>query len=328
MRLIAIVGALGLTLAPLVGEAQSGLKVHRVGYLSLQRPEGDKSWVAAFRQGLRDLGYVEGENLVIAQRHAAGRAEKLPALASELVELKSDVLVVYGVWALVGAGWKPPKTLPIVFTVDADPVGKGLVASLARPGGNITGLSDTHADLVPKRLQLLKEVVPSVGRVGVLLNPDNPMATTQFKNAQTAAGELGLTLLPVEVKGRGREDMDSAFVRAGPQRLGSLLVIGDPTVSIHRARIAELAVKSRLPTISTVREWAEAGLLMSYGTSFHELWRRTATYVDKILKGAKPGDIPVEQPTKFELVINLKTAKALGLTIPQSLLARADQVIE
>ena len=330
MRLIAlaVVLTLGLTRTPLVADAQSAGKVQRIGYLSLQRPEGDRSWVAAFRQGLRDLGYVEGKNIVIQQRHAAGRAEKLPDLASELVDLKSDVLVVYGVWALVGTGWKPPGTLPIVFTVDADPVGKGLVASLARPGGNITGLSDTHADLVPKRLQLLKEVVPSVGRVGVLLNPDNPMATTQFKNAQTAAGELGLTLLPVEVKGRGREDMDSAFVRAGPQRLGSLLVIGDPTVSIHRARIAELAVKSRLPTISTVREWAEAGLLMSYGTSFHELWRRTATYVDKILKGAKPGDIPVEQPTKFELVINLKTAKALGLTIPQTLLLRADQVIQ
>jgi putative tryptophan/tyrosine transport system substrate-binding protein len=330
MRLIrlAVVLALNLTLLPLVADAQSDRKVHRIGYLSLQRPEGDKSWVAAFRQGLRDLGYVEGENIVIEQRHAAGRAERLPELASELVGLKIDVLVVYGAWALMHTGWKPPGTLPIVFTVDPDPVGRRLVASLARPGGNVTGLSDAHADLVPKRLQLLKDVVPSAGRIGVLLNPDNPMATSQLKIAQAAAPSLGLTVLPVEVKGRGRDDMDLVFARIGQQRLGGLLIIGDPTVSVHRARIADLAVQARLPTISTVREWAETGGLMSYGTSFHELWRRTATYVDKVLKGAKPGDLPVEQPTKFELVINLRTAKALGLTIPQPLLLRADQVVE
>jgi putative tryptophan/tyrosine transport system substrate-binding protein len=255
--------ALSLALLPLAVDAQSAGKVYRIGYLSLQRPEGDKSWVTAFRHGLRDLGF-----------------------------------------------------------------GKRLVTSLARPGGNITGLSDTHADLVPKRLQLLKEVVPSVGRVGVLLNPDNPMATAQFKTAQTAAAELGLTLVPVEVKGRAREDIDLAFSRTGPQRLGGLLVIGDPTVSIHRVRIAELAAQARLPAISTVREWAETGLLMAYGTNFHELWRRSATYVDKILKGAKPGDLPIEQPTKFELVINLKTAKALRLAIPQSVLVRSDAIIQ
>jgi putative tryptophan/tyrosine transport system substrate-binding protein len=325
---LVVVLALNLTLLPLVADAQSDRKVHRIGYLSLQRPEGDKSWVAAFRQGLRDLGYVEGENIVIQQRHASARPERLPGLASELVGLKIDVLVVYGAWALRHTGWKPPGTLPIVFTVDADPVGRGLVASLARPGGNVTGLSDTHAELVPKRLQLLKEVVPSVARVGVLLNPDSSLAPAQLKTAQAAAPALGLTVLPAEVQGRGRDDMDLAFARMGQQRLGGLLIIGDPTVSVHRARIAELAVQSRLPAISTVREWAEAGLLLAYGTSFHELWRRTATYVDKILKGAKPADLPIEQPTKFELVINLKTAKALGLTIPQSLLLRADQVIE
>jgi putative tryptophan/tyrosine transport system substrate-binding protein len=314
MRLIglAVVLALNLTLLPLVADAQSDRKIHRIGYLSLQRPEGDKSWVAAFRQGLRDLGYVEGENIVIQQRHASARPERLPGLASELVGLKIDVLVVYGAWALRHTGWKPPGTLPIVFTVDADPVGRGLVASLARPGGNVTGLSDTHAELVPKRLQLLKEVVPSVARVGVLLNPDSSLAPAQLKTAQAAAPALGLTVLPAEVQGRGRDDMDLAFARMGQQRLGGLLIIGDPTVSVHRARIAELAVQSRLPAISTVREWAEAGLLLAYGTSFHELWRRTATYVDKILKGAKPADLPIEQPTKFELVINLKTAKTFS----------------
>ncbi|MGH7304811.1 MAG: ABC transporter substrate-binding protein [Candidatus Rokuibacteriota bacterium] len=327
MRLIGLAIVLGLTLAPLAAEAQSAAKVHRIGYLSLQRVDGDRSWVAAFRQGLRDLGYVEGENVVIQQRHAAGQAEKLPELAAELLGLKIDVLVVYGIWALKDAGWKAPGTLPIVFTVDADPVGKGLVGSLARPGGNITGLSDAHADLVPKRLELLKEVIPSVARVGVLVNPDNTGAASQLKTAQAAAPALGLTVLPIEVKGRERGDMDLVFARMGQLRLGGLVIIGDPTVSVHRKRIGELVVQTRLPAVSTVREWAEAGLLMAYGTSFHELWRRTATYVDKILKGAKPADLPVEQPTKFELVINLKTAKALGLTIPQSLLVRADQVI-
>ena len=330
MRLIglAVVLTLGLTLTPLVADAQSAGKVQRIGYLSLQRPEGDKSWVAAFRQGLQDLGYVEGKNIVIEQRHAAGRAERLPGLASELLGLKVDVLVVYGMWALVDAGWKVPGAPPIVFTVDADPVGKGRVGSLARPGGNVTGLADAHADLVPKRLELLKEVVPSGARFGVLLNPDNTGAASQLKIAQAAAPALGLTVLPVEVKGRGRDDMDVAFARLGQQRLGGLLIIGDPTVSIHRARVAELAVQVRLPAISTVREWADAGLLMAYGTSFHELWRRTATYVDKILRGAKPADLPVEQPTKFELVINLKTARALGITVPHSLLLRADHVIQ
>jgi putative ABC transport system substrate-binding protein len=328
MRLGALALVLTLLAGLLAAEAQPQGKMHRIGYLSLQRAEGDKSWVAAFRQGFRDLGYVEGKNIVIEQRHAAGRPERLPELASELLGLKVDVLVVYGLWALIDAGWKAPSTLPIVFTVDPDPVGRGLVASLARPGGNVTGLSDSHADLVPIRLQFLKEVVPSVTRVGVLLNPTSPIATPQLKTAQAAAPALGLTVLPVEVKGRGRDDMDRAFATMGKEGLGALLVIGDPTISVHRSLIAELAIKTRLPTISTVREGAEAGLLMAYGTNFHELWRRAATYVDKILKGAKPGDLPVEQPTKFALVINLKTARALGLTIPPSLLLRADHIIE
>jgi len=318
----------GLLAASLAAGAQPAGKVVRIGYLSLQREDGDKSWMAAFRQRLQDLGYVEGRNVVIEQRHAAARADRLPELASELVRLKLDVLVVYGLSALIDAGWKAPRALPIVFTIDPDPVGRGLVASLARLGGNVTGLSDAHADLVPKRLELLKEAAPLTVRVAVLFNPASSLGPAQLKTAQAAAPTLGMTVLPVEVRGRGRNDIDRAFETMRKGRSTGILILGDPTVGVYRSRIAELAVKGQLPAVSTLRESAEAGLLMSYGTDFHDLWRRAATYVDKILKGAKPGDLPVEQPTKFELVINLKTAKALGLAIPPSLLQRADQVID
>jgi putative ABC transport system substrate-binding protein len=317
-----------LIAAPLAAEAQPVGKVVRIGYLSLQREDGDRSWVAAFRQRLRDLGYVEGRNVAIEQRHAAVRAERLPELASELVRLELDVLVVYGLSALIDGGWKAPGALPIVFTIDPDPVGRGLVASLARPGGNVTGLSDAHADLVPKRLELLKEAAPSAVRVGVLFNPASSLGPAQLKTAQAAGPALGMTVLPVEVKGRGPNDIDRAFETMGKQRFTGILILGDPTIGVYRSRIAELAIKRRLPAVATVREGAEAGLLMTYGADFHDLWRRAAMYVDKILKGAKPGDLPVEQPTKFDLVINLRTARALGLAIPPSLLQRADQVIE
>jgi putative tryptophan/tyrosine transport system substrate-binding protein len=317
-----------LLAGPLVGDAQRAERVVRIGYLSLQTEEGDRGWFAAFRQGLRELGHVEGPNVVIEQRHAAGRAERLPALASELVQLKLDVLVVYGLWALNAAGWKPPGALPIVFTVDPDPVGRGLVASLARPGGNVTGLSDAHADLVPKRLELLKEAAPSAVRVAFLFNPASPLGPSQLKTAQSAAPTLGMTVLPVEVRGRGRDAIDQAFETMAKERATGVLVIGDPTIGVHRGRIAELAARRKLPAVSTLRETAEVGLLMAYGADFHDLWPRAATYVDKILKGAKPGDLPVEQPTKFSLIINLKTAKALGLTIPRSLLLQADHIIE
>jgi putative ABC transport system substrate-binding protein len=320
--------SLSLLAAPLVAEAQPAAKVARIGHLSLQREAGDKSWVAAFRQGLQELGYVEGRDIAIEQRHAAGRSERLPELASELVSRKVDVLVVYGLWALIEAGWKAPGALPIVFTIDPDPVGRGLVASLGRPGGNITGLSDTHADLVAKRLELLREAAPSAVRVGVLFNPASPLGPPQLKTAQAAAPALGMTVFPLPLGGQGRDDIDRAFEKIRKERFTGILVIGDPTVGIHRNRIAELALKSQLPAISTLRESVQAGLLMSYGTDFHRLWRRAATYVDKILKGTKPSDLPVEQPTEFELLINLKTAKALGITIPRSLLMRAHQIIE
>ena len=321
--LTALAGALA---APLAAEAQPTGKVWRIGYLSVVSAETDRSWVTAFRDGLRELGYREGENVVLEQRHAAQQLDTLPGLAADLVRLQIDVVVANGTPAILAA--KNAKNgLPIVITVNADPVGAGLVASLARPGGNITGNTDGHADLGPKRLELLKAAVPSVSHVAVLWNPATPQAARQFDNIQAAASGLGVTLLPFEVGGPG--DIDRVFARVGRGRAGALFVIPDQSWSQgQERRIAELAMKSRLPGSGTARQFADSGILMSYGANFHDLWRRAAAYVDKILKGAKPADLPVEQPTRFELVINLKTAKALGLTIPPSLLARADQVIE
>jgi putative ABC transport system substrate-binding protein len=270
---------------------------------------------------------VEGDNVIVEQRYAAGQIERLSTLAAELVRLKVDVLVTAPAGSAVFAK-KVTSMIPIVFIGEPDPVGTALVASLARPGGNITGLADAHADLVPKRLELLKQVAPSASRVAILWNPANASTGSQLKIAEAAAPALGATVLSVGVKGPRRDDVDRAFETIGKERPGSLLVVGDATLGIHRHRIAALSIKRRLPTSGSHSGWAESGLLMSYGTDFVALFRRAATYVDKILKGTNPGDLPVEQPTKFELVINLKTAKALGLTIPPSLLARADEVIE
>jgi len=315
--------ALAILLAP--AEAQQGGTVPRIGYLSASRPEIDGSWRAAFEQGLRDLGYVEGKNIAIERRYSGGGAQGLPELAAELVRLKVDVVVTYGG---IDAVKKASSTIPIVMTVHADPVRAEVVASLARPGGQVTGLSDLHAGLVTKRLEVLKEVVPSVSRVAVLFNPAATLTgPRQVKDLQAAAPALGMTVLPLEA--RGPDDIDRAFATMRKERAGGLIVVGEPTViGAHRRQIADLAIKNRLPAVGTNPQWADAGLLMSYGTNFHDLWRRAATYVDKILKGANPGDLPIEQPTKFELVINRKTAKALGLTIPPSLLLRADQLIE
>ncbi len=324
LRAVTVV-VLALLAAPLAAEAQPARKVPRIGYLAAGSVEIEKSWLAAFQQGLRDLGYVEGETIVIEQRYAAGRFERLPELAAELVRLKVDVLLVGGEAATLAAK-KATSAIPIVIVTVADPVGIGLVASLAHPGGNVTGLSDLHADLVPKRLQLLKEVVPSASRVAVLLNPANPSHPLQLKGLQAGAAALGVTLFSLEVK--GSEDIDRAFATMRKERPGGLFVLGDRVIGTHRRRIGKLAIKSRLPATATNRGWVEAGFLMSYGTIFPDQYRRAATYVVKILKGAKPADLPVEQPTRFELVINGKTAKALGLTIPPSVLLRADQVVE
>jgi putative ABC transport system substrate-binding protein len=324
-----IVSATAVLVAPAAAMAEDGRKVWRIGYLSLvsENVEQSRRWIAAFREGLRKLGYVDGQNVVVEQRYAAGKMNRLPALAAELVELKVDVLVAAPAGS-AGAAKNVTNTVPIVFMGEPDPVGTRLVASLARPGGNVTGLADAHGDLIPKRLELLKEVIPSATRVGVLRNAANPSTAPQLQSAQDAGRTLGLTLVPVDVKGSGRGDIDQAFAAIADARLGGLLVIADATLGNHRTRIAELSIKHRLPTFGTHRGWAEGGVLMSYGSDFIDMFRRGATLVDKIFKGTKPADLPVEEPTKFEFVINLKTARALGLTIPALVRARADEVLE
>jgi len=309
----------------LASDAQQPKKVSRIGFLLASSPSSTATRVEAFRRGLRELGYVEGQNIAIEWRYAEGKLDRLPDFAAELVRLKVDIIVAEGAPA-AHAAKNATRAVPIVMGNAADPVGTGLVASLARPGGNITGLSDFHAGVITKRLELLKEVVPTASRIAVLLNPANPTNPLQLREIQATAPALGVTLLSLEVK--GPDDIEHAFTAMKKERTGALIVFGDPTIVTHRRRIAELAVKSRLPAIYASRASMDAGGLMSYGTNFDDLYRRAAIYVDKILRGAKPADLPVEQPTKFELIINLKTAKALGLTIPRSLLLRADQVIE
>jgi putative ABC transport system substrate-binding protein len=323
-----IVAVLLLVVAPPPASAQPAGKVWRIGYLSLTSDtESYRPWLAALRDGLRNLGYVDGENIIIEPRYAAGHVERLTPLAAELVRLNVDVLVTAPAGSALAAKGAS-RTIPIVFIGEPDPVGSALAASLAHPGGNVTGLADAHADLVPKRLELLKQAAPSATRVGILWNPANPDTAPQVKIAEDAAPALGLTVLPVAVKGPRRGDLDRAFAIVEKERLGSLFVIGDSTLGVQRDRLAELSMKHRLPTSGSHGRWAEGGLLMSYGTDFVELFRRSASLVDRILKGAKPADLPVEQPTKFELVVNMRTAKALGLTISPSLLSRADRVIE
>jgi putative tryptophan/tyrosine transport system substrate-binding protein len=304
--------------------AQQPKKVPRIGYLSAASAENDKPLLSAFVHGLRDLGYIEGKNIIIEQRYASGEYDKLPELVSDLLRYKVDILVIYG-QAAVDVARKMTGSLPIVMANVADPVGTGLVASLARPGGNITGLSDYHFATVTKRLELLKEVVPASSRIAVLLNSVNPHNLNQLKDLITAAPALGVKLIAVEIK--SREEIDRALSTIRKESPGALLMIGDALLTAYQRRIAHFALEARLPAGYTLRQFAEAGGLMSYGTSFTEMWRRAAFYVDKILKGAKPADLPIEQPTKFEFVINLKTAKEIGLTIPPHVLARADRVI-
>jgi putative ABC transport system substrate-binding protein len=284
--------------------------------------------VEAFLQGLRDLGYVEGRNVVIEYRSAEGKLERYPALVAELVALKVDVIFVPGTPAALAAK-QATRTLPIVFAAAADPVADGLVTSLAQPGGNVTGLSSFSPELVGKRLELLKQAVPGVSRVAVLWQPGGQGERTDkdlLKRADVAARALGVQLQVVEV--RGPADFDRAFSDITRARAGALTVLGTPMFFTERRRLVDLAAKNRLPAVYGTRDYVDVGGLMAYGPNTADLVRRAATYVDKILKGAKPADLPVEQPTKFELLINLKAAKALGLTIPQSLLQRADEVIQ
>ncbi|HYR72022.1 MAG TPA: ABC transporter substrate-binding protein [Candidatus Acidoferrum sp.] len=315
-----------LLAAPLAAEAQPVATVPRIGYLALN-PTANPHLHEAFRQGLRDLGYVEGRNVVIESRDAEGKPERLPALAAELVALKVDVLVAQPTVAALAAK-QATRTLPIVFPV-ADPVSSGLVTSLARPGGNLTGLSILAPEMVGKGLELLKQAVPGVSRVAVLWDPGafpERTAKDMRKEVEVAARALGVRLQFIEA--RGPDDFDRAFSEMTRARAGALTVLGGSMLFSERKRLVDLAAKNRLPAVYPWREGVDAGGLMAYGPNVADLFRRAATYVDKILKGAKPGDLPIEQPTKFELVINLKTAKALGLTIPRSLLQRADQVIE
>ncbi len=311
----------GLLAAPLAAEGQQAGKVYRIGFLRAGQPP--ESYLDGFQQGLRERGYVYGQNVVVEFRATDGSVDPLPRLTEELLRLKVDVFLASAAPAAVAVR-RATTSVPIVFVGVVDPVGLGLVPSLGRPGGSITGLATTSADFAGKRLELLRAIVPSLRRVAVLWHPANPSNPIQLKGAQAAARALGMRLEPVSIQ--GPNDFDSAS-KAVPGADG-LLFLESPLFTTHRARLAELAARSRLPAIYGQREYVEVGGLMSYGTHFKDLYRRAAWYVDKILKGAKPGDLPVEQPTNFELVINLKTAKALGLTIPPSLLQRADQVIE
>jgi putative ABC transport system substrate-binding protein len=321
-----VILALCLLATPLSSGAQPPRKVPRIGYLVLapllEKPSPER---AAFLEALRELGYVEGKTVSIEYRSAAWNAELLPDLAEELVRLNVDVIVTGGGGATPEAARQATKTTPIVVGASADPVGLGLVASLARPGGNITGTSLMAPELGSKRLELLKETVPKISRVAVLWHPRGA-GRLEWQQTEAAARRLGVTLQSYEV--RNADDVARALEAMTKKRPDAVIMFFDPLTSGYRVIISDFALKHRLPTIFGAREFAAAGGLMSYGPNIPELFRRAAVYVDKILKGAKPRDLPIEQPTKFELIVNLKTAKALGLTIPPSVLIRADEVVQ
>ena len=328
-RMIAFLVTAFVILAPTIpATAQQAGKMYRIGFLTTGAPNKTfKRRMLAFRQGLKELGYVEGKNYVLEERYGEGQRNRMPKLAAELVGLKVDVIVTHGGrWGKLadGVAKRQGRTIPMVFAVDADPVGRGIVTSLARPGGNITGLSDAHSDLVQKRLELLKQIVPSATRVAVLWDPR--LGARQMKTLQGAASRLGVTLLPVTF---GKPaDVDRAFDTLRRERPGALNVFGYALIAAYGGQVAKFALQNRLPVIFTVEPHVLAGGLLSYGTQLSDLYRRAATLVDKILRGAKPAEMPVEQPTRFYLTVNLKTAKALGIKFPPSVLLRADKVIE
>jgi putative ABC transport system substrate-binding protein len=313
---------LGLLVAPLAAEPQPPGQVYRIGYLGTAPPP-PHVWDALL-DGLRERGYREGQNLVFERRFSEGHAERFPELAAELVRLRVDCIIVPTTPAALAAK-HATQTIPIVIPSALDPVGAGLVASMARPGGNLTGLSALGPELSRKQLELLKEVVPGMTRVAVLWNAANPANASVWQETQAAARALGLLLHSQEV--RGSQDLEGAFARTAQAHPDALLVLQDSLINMHRQQIAEFATQQHLPSMFTNREWVVAGGLMSYSSSQHDRWRRAAYYVDRILKGTKPADLPMEQPMKFELVINLKTAEALGLTIPPVVLFQADEVI-
>jgi putative tryptophan/tyrosine transport system substrate-binding protein len=325
MRRRAFILALGGAAAswPLASRAQQP-KMPTIGFLGGQTPAAQRQWTAAFVQRLRELGWSEGRNVAIEYRWADGRVERSAEIAAEIVRLKVDVIVTAGTTTVVAAK-QATSVIPIVFAAAGDPVGTGLVGSLSRPGGNVTGLSNQSTDLAGKQVELLRGVVPTLRRLAILANAGAPNAVPEIGEVQAAARTLGLEVATFEI--RRAEDIASAF-EALTGRADALYVVIDPLINTNRVRINALALGARMPTIQGIREYVEAGGLMSYGPSFSDLYRRAAEYVDKILRGTKPGDIPVEQPTKFDLVVNLTTAKALRLKIPESFLLRADEVIE
>src|SRR3990167_2088072 len=319
--------AIGVTFAMCgaAARAQQPSKIPRIGYLGGASPAAISARVEAFRQGLRELGYIEGKNIVIEWRSAEGKPERMSELATELVRLKVDLIVSPGGAPTTRAAKEATVTIPIVMAQDGDPVGSGFVASLARPGGNITGLSTLAPEISGKQLELLKEIVPRLSRAAVLGTSTRPGTAQQLRETELAAGALGVKLQYLDVL--GPKDIETAFRAASKGRADAVLVLGGPLFTFQRTQFVELAAKSRLPAIYPSPEFVEAGGLMTYSVSRTDLHRRAATYVDKILKGAKPADLPVELPMKFEFMINLKTAKQIGLTIPPNVLARADKVI-
>jgi putative ABC transport system substrate-binding protein len=310
---------------PLATRAQMQRKMARIGYLGAGIRNVIPNPRDAFLQGLRDLGYVEGQNFLLVDRYAEGQQERLPELAVELVRLELDIIVA-PTSGSAKAAKDATRTIPIVMAGSGDPVGLGLVASLARPGGNVTGPSMMNTEIVGKRMQLLKEVVPGLVRVAVLANSVNPIHAIFWRETEPAARELGLELQPVEA--RVPEHFEAAFAAATAGKAGALIAFDDALTYNYRTRVVALAAASRLPALYGYREFPDEGGLMSYGANLLSHYRHAAGYVDKILRGAKPGDIPVEQPTKFDLIVNLKAAKALGIQLPPTLLARADEVIE
>ena len=316
----------GAAVWPLAARAQQMGKVPRIGYLGSSSPSLEPHFVEAFRQKLRELGHIEGENIAIEYRWAEGQDRRLPELAAELVRLQPNVIVTAGTPGALAA-MQATKTIPIVMASSGDPVGAGLVTSLARPGGHVTGFTIVGPQIEGKRLDLLKEAVPELSRVAVLWNPSYPASVSYFNTIENAGRTLRISLDPVAEVRRANE-LDNAFFAIASARPRALLVVADRFLLAHRKRIVEFAVAKRLPGMFPYREYVEAGGLMSYAPSNIELFRGAATYVDKILKGAKPGDLPVQEPTKLELIVNLKTSKAIGVTVPESFLLRADELIE
>ena len=322
-----MIAALGSTAVawPLAARAQQASKLWRICYLSAVSRESSARSYAALQQGMRDLGYVEGKDFVLEWRSVEGKYERFSEIMTELVRLKVDVIVT-GVTAALPALQRASSTIPIVMAYSTDPVGNGLVASLAHPGGNITGLAGSSDDSSPKQLELLTTVIPNVSRIGLLGNPDTETYSSVLKRAQDATQKIGLSVVPIEA--RNPKEIENAFAAIARERMSAVMVASDAILFGQRQRIAELALNNRLPTMFSLREYAEAGGLMSYGENIADFFRRSAFYVDKIFKGAKPGELPIEQPTRFNLVINRKTADALGVAIPPQLYIFADEVIE